>query len=122
MAIDKERRRSPRVDERVALSLSDAGTELRTETRNLSASGAYCTLDRFLAPMTKLALRFELANGSRRVTIRCSGVVVRVEPVIASAERGQYHVAIFFTELAERDRAAISRFVSQRLSAASSTT
>ena len=116
-----ERRRAPRIAERVALAITDGGTELTTETRNLSASGAYCTLDHFISPMSKLQLRFELPQGTRRTTIRCAGVVVRVEPVIAGAERARYNTAIFFTELSERNRSAISRFVRQRLSATPST-
>lgn len=116
-----ERRRAPRIAERVVLAITDGGTELSTETKNLSASGAYCTLDRFIAPMSKLQLRFELPERSRRTTVRCAGVVVRVDPVIAGAERARYNVAIFFTELSERNRSAISRFVRQRLSATPST-
>ncbi len=115
-----ERRGAPRVAERVPLAISDAGAELATETKNLSASGAYCTVDRFIAPMSKLQLRFELPDGSRRVTVRCVGVVVRVEPIVDTIERGRYHLGIFFTDIAERDRAAIARFVRQQLSAGSS--
>ena len=66
-------------------------------------------------------LLFELPNKSHRPTsIRCSGVIVRVEPVISNLQQGHYHVAVLFTELAERDRTAIARFVRQRLSASSS--
>ena len=120
MTIARERRREPRAAERLPLAIQDAGAELTTETHNLSASGAYCTLDRFIAPMSKLQLHFELPNkGHRPTSIRCSGVIVRVEPVISSAQQGRYHVAVLFTELAERDRAAIARFVRQRLSASS---
>jgi hypothetical protein len=115
--MSQERRRAPRITERVSVAIAGADTELRTETDNLSVSGAYCTLGRFIAPMTKLQLHFELPSSSRRVRIRCSGIVVRVEPVVASAERGRYNVAIFFTDLSERNRSAISRFVRQRLSA-----
>ena len=117
----QERRRAPRVAERVSVALTEEGKAFQAESENLSAAGVYCTLDRFLPPMTKLQLQFELPDGARRVRVRCEGVVVRVEPIIASAERGRYHVAVFFTELAERDRSAISRFVSQRLSARSAT-
>ena len=120
MTMTRERRREPRAAERLPLAIQDAGAELTTETHNLSASGAYCTLDRFIAPMSKLQLHFELPNkGHRPTSIRCSGVIVRVEPVISSAQQGRYHVAVLFTELAERDRAAIARFVRQRLSASS---
>ena len=119
----RERRREPRAAERLPLAIRDASAELTTETNNLGDSGVYCTLDRFIAPMSKLELRFELPNkkGHRPIPLRCAGVVVRVEPVISStAQQGRYHVAVLFTELAERDRAAIARFVRQRLSASSS--
>ena len=53
-----ERRRTPRVSERVPLGITEGGTTLEAETVNLSAAGAYCTLDRFLAPMTKLQLDY----------------------------------------------------------------
>ena len=117
MAPKRERRREPRIDERIALAIRDASAELTTETKNLSASGAYCTLDRFIPPMSKLQLRFELPNvGARRTKISCTGVVVRVEPVITNLDRGHYHVAVLFMELSVRDRAAIARFIRQRLS------
>lgn len=116
-----ERRRAPRIAERVAVSLIDAGTELRAETQNLSVCGAYCTLDHFIAPMTKLHLRMELPSRERTVQIQCTGVVVRVEPVALNAEQGRYHVAIFFTDLSDRSRATISQFVLSRLSATPST-
>lgn len=114
-----ERRRAPRVAERIPLAISDGGAAITAETKNLSASGAYCTLDRFIAPMTKLQLQLELPDGARRTTITCEGVVVRVDPVIDNPDRGAYHVAIYFTELRERDRSAITHFVRQRLSAPS---
>ena len=119
--MSQERRQAPRVDERVTVAITESGAAVQAETRNLSTAGAYCTLDRFIAPMTKLQLEYELLNGTRRVRIRCSGVVVRVEPVVSNQEHGQYNIAIFFTELTEHDRSAISQFVRQRLSAQPST-
>lgn len=117
----RERRRVPRIAERVVLAITDAGTELTTESQNLSTAGVYCTLDRFLAPMSKVQMRFRLPRGSRSSRVRCAGVVVRIAPVIANPSRGRFNVAIFFTELSDRDRLAITRFVRQRLAAASST-
>ncbi len=117
----QERRRSPRVDGQVALAITNGVGPVEAETKNLSASGVYCTLDHFLPPMTKLQLRFELPDGERRVVVSCTGVVVRVEPVIANPDRPRYNVAIFFTDLSERDRTAIERFVRQRLHPAPST-
>ena len=111
-----ERRKHPRVSERVPLAISADGTEWQVEARNISNAGAYCTLERFIAPMTKLQLTCELRNGSQSTQIRCTGVVVRVEPVVATAQRGAYHIAIFFTEMSDRDRTALTRFIQQRLS------
>jgi hypothetical protein len=62
-------------------------------------------------------LELELPRQPHPVRIHCTGVVVRVEPVVSSLERGRYHLGIYFTELAARDRGAISRFVRERLSA-----
>lgn len=144
-----ERRRAPRAAERIPLAITGAEATIQAETKNLSASGAYVTLDRFLAPMTKVQLQLELpttpnsiprrgattsgekapCSGSSRASetsrgttsIRCAGVVVRVDPIITQAEQGRYHIAVFFTDLSDRDRSAIARFVSQRLSANRST-
>ena len=110
-----ERRQAPRVDERVTVAISSDGQAIQAETENLSTSGAYCVLDRFIAPMTKLELAFELPNGARRTRIQGTGVVVRVEPRINERAQSQYYVAIFFSEMSERHRAAISKFVRRRL-------
>lgn len=115
----RERRRHPRASERILIAVTGDGTILQTHTKNLSASGAYCTLDQFVPPMTKLDLQFDLADGSRRVAVRCSGVVVRIEPA-PTADQARYHVAIFFTELSDRNRSAITRFIRRRLSQAPS--
>lgn len=115
--MSNERRRAPRTADQIRLTVTDTGPAFETETKNLSATGAYCTVDRFLAPMTKLALDFQLPHASKPVRVRCTGVVVRTEPVVVNAEQGRYHIAIFFSDLTEADRSAISRFVQQRLDA-----
>ena len=112
-----DRRRAPRVDTRLPLSLGERTAELLTTTHNISASGAYCTVRKFLAPMTKLQVRMELPNDGHLVSIECRGVVVRVEPPEPAPRRATYRVAIFFSDLSERNRALISQFVQARLSA-----
>lgn len=116
MSMRKERRQHPRVIERVSLAVTDADTVLEAETKNLSASGVYCALERFIPPMTKLQLQFELPNETRRTRVRCAGVVVRVEPIVTTVDRARYHTAIFFNEITDRDRSAISEFVRRQLS------
>jgi hypothetical protein len=114
-----ERRRTPRVAERVSLSVSDASTVLQAQTMNLSAAGVYCVLERFIAPMTKLELDLELPCRAGLARVRCCGVVVRVEPVIPHLDQPRYQTAILFTELAKRDRTDISSFVRERLASSS---
>lgn len=110
----KERRIAPRVAQRFTLSLQGDQTALEAESRNISASGVYCFTPQLLAPMTKLALEFTLP-GPKPARIQCTGVVVRVEPVITNATTSGYHIAIFFSDLTERQRTAIQQFVRQRL-------
>ena len=112
-----ERRRSPRVETRLPLSLGDPSAELLTTTQNVSASGAYCTVRKFLPPMTRLQVRMELPGDGRPHPIECEGVVVRVEPPEPVVRRTNYRIAIFFSDLSERDRAGLSHFVQSRLTA-----
>ena len=116
-ASHQERRAAPRASERVTVDLvGHDATTLQAESKNLSATGVYCTLERFIPPMTKLRVQFEVPNGKHRVRITCVGVVVRVEPVIRDTQRGVYDTAIYFNDITDRDRATIARFVEQRLS------
>ncbi len=114
MEIHQERRGAPRIAARVPISVTDDDTPYSAEVDNLSASGVYCTVARFVPPMTRLELRFELPDGH---AISCGGVVVRAQPSVTNADRSVYQLAIFFTQLSTGDRSAISRFVQQRLAA-----
>lgn len=111
-----ERRQAPRISERVAIAISGDGQVWQAQTKDLSTAGAYLLLDRFIPPMTKLQVEFELVSGAKRTRIEGTGVVVRAEPVITSASQGQYHIAIYFSEMSDRHRAAIAQFINQRLS------
>ena len=107
----RERRKAPRVASHVPLTLTDATQEVSTVTHNISASGAYCTLSRFVAPMTKIRVRLELPGSSSPKRLICQGVVVRVEPPAPQPHLSAYRVAIFFQDLPERDRTILSDYV-----------
>ena len=117
MTTQPERRRAPRVADRVAVSIVNPREVIRAETKDLSTSGAYCSLDRFIPLMTKLQLAFSLPTASQ--PIRCEGVVVRVLPQTEQPGRNIYEVAVFFTEVSDADRNALNAFVQQRLQALS---
>lgn len=116
-----ERRAAPRVAERLRFAFSHEGEVTEAESKNLSVSGAYCTTTRFIPPMTKLQVQFELPSGSRKATVRCTGVVVRAEPIVSSPQRAGYHLAIFFSDISPRDRNAIAQFVKARLASTAPT-
>lgn len=117
MTSGQERRSSPRIAERLTLAVTDGGNVIEAETKNISVSGVYCNVSRFIAPMTKLQVQFEVPNGSRKASIRCTGVVVRAEPAVTSGGEGRFHIAVFFSDLSSRNREAIAQFVRQRLAA-----
>jgi len=106
-----ERRRDPRVSNNVPLKLCHEDGDMVTETCNISRSGAYCRVNKYIEPMTKLQvhLLLPIKKGDRNVTkkVSCEGVVVRVEPL----ERGLYNVAIFFNEIAQRDADQVAAYV-----------
>ena len=106
-----ERRTAPRIATQLPLRLADDHQEIIAHAQNISASGVYCTLSRFIAPMTKLQIQFDLPDRHRSTRIRCQGVVVRAEPAIPNPQQACYNVAIFFNDLSERHRLAIARYV-----------
>ena len=110
-----ERRVAPRISERIQFAIIEGATVIQAESKNLSTSGADCLIDKFIAPMTKLEVAFELPRKPHAVTIRSTGVVVRIEPVVTANQRGQYFMAVFFSDLSTRDRESIAQFVRERL-------
>jgi hypothetical protein len=106
-----ERRRDPRVSNNVPLKLCHEDGDMVTETCNISRSGAYCRVNKYIEPMTKLQvhLLLPIKKGDRNVTkkVSCEGVVVRVEPLDA----GLYNIAIFFNEIKQRDADQIASYV-----------
>lgn len=112
-----DRRRAPRVASRLPVILRDGAGELAASTRDISESGASCTLRRFVPPMTKLQIHFELPGRPRAARIVCRGVVVRVNPPAPTPRPSRYHLAIFFNDMTAGDRARIARYVHNHLQA-----
>jgi len=110
-----ERRKAPRAVSQLEIVVGHDAQELAASTENISESGAYCTVSRFLPMMTKLQLRLEIPDGQSSKTLICQGVVVRIEPPQASPEQQRYRVAIFFNDLTARDRSVLAHYVTQRL-------
>ena len=83
-----ERRRHPRMNERVQFRLKAKDFDVATETINLSCLGAYCQVNKNISLMTSLKIVLALPNGDQGKEfeyVECNGVVVRVEQVSSEA-------------------------------------
>ncbi len=108
----QERRRAPRFFSNIPLKICSDEFDIVTETKNLSLSGAYCRVNKFLPPMSKLKVQLLLPikKYNKVVTKRvvCQGVIVRSESV---PHEPFFHVAIFFNEIAQKDLDTLNDFL-----------
>ena len=111
-----ERRRHPRLEHNIPVKLSSADVEIVTETKNLSSSGVHCRVNKFIEPMTKLKIHLLLPlkkhNKITTKKISCQGVVVRSE---AAAGDHDFNVAIYFTDLQQKDINCLNEYISSLL-------
>jgi hypothetical protein len=117
----RDRRRSTRVDARVALQISGAGKELpadtvTTESINVGAEGVYCLVPHFVAPLTKLQVTMVLPLKGKRGQVKnevmkADGVVVRCQP--AGGEASGFRIACFFSGLTDEARAVLDEYLRQ---------
>ncbi len=109
-----ERRKYPRIEKTFSIKLSDREFDILTETKNISANGAYCSVGKPLDLMTKLnvvlLIPIKKSNNRTIKKITCCGVVVRCEYV---TENGKYpyRIAIFFNDLKDSERKALRSYI-----------
>lgn len=111
-----ERRLYPRIRQDFPLKIAANGYDFITTTRNISCVGAYCHIEKYIPPFTKIMIRLTLPITINRVSknyaIECKGVVVRTE----DENEGGFNVAIFFNAIGSHERQKISQYISQLLS------
>jgi len=109
----QERRKDPRLANNIPVKICQEGGNFVAETQNISRSGAYCCVNKYIAPMTKLKIHLLFSSPEekkRRIKkVSCEGVVVRSEPVL---DGKGYHLAIFFSDILKRDAEYITDYVS----------
>lgn len=113
-----DRRRHIRIHNRLPFKLSDNLSVIATQTINISVSGAYCEIDRYIAPMTKvnITLLVPLRLKSNKIsskTLRLEGVVVRTEK--SDNSEGRFSIAVFFTQTKESDLKNIRLYIESQL-------
>lgn len=112
----KERRRYPRIEKKLPLKIVANGYDFVTNTQNVSCIGAYCNVDKYLPPFTKIMVKLTLPIKTNDIqdencSIECKGVVVRTE----DGKNGGFNIAIFFNEINNGQRKKISQYISQFL-------
>jgi hypothetical protein len=112
---DSERRSDPRFDVRLPLRIGIDNSQIATNTKNLSSSGVYCQVDRFVPVMTKISLKMmiPLIEDGKKVekNVEAKAVVVRIRPEAADEITNFYQVGLFFTEIADQDREFIKKYL-----------
>jgi c-di-GMP-binding flagellar brake protein YcgR len=114
MKSPKERRLHHRLDHKLPLKLAVNGYDFSTATHNISSVGAYCHLDKYMPPFTKISVKLSLPNedqAGKNTIVECNGVVVRTE----DETNGGFNLAIFFNEIRDDQRKKIAHYVSRFL-------
>lgn len=110
-----ERRLYPRIDRNLPIKVAADGYDFATITQNLSCVGAYCHIDKYVPPFTKIAVKLTLPtaakSGNKGCEIICRGVVVRTE----DEKKGGFNLAIFFNQINNAQREKISQYLKQFL-------
>lgn len=113
--IRTERRQQPRAKTELPLNIAANGYNFITNTQNISCLGAYCRLDKYIPPFTKIAVKINLPITSNcrlnNSSVECKGVVVRTE----DDNIGGFNIAIFFNEINDTQRKKISQYIKQFL-------
>lgn len=112
-----ERRKYPRLNKNLPLKIICDNFDIVTETKNLSSIGAYCEINRFLEPLTRLKiillLPFKGKDKLYNKKLSCQGVVVRSEA--NPLKKDCFNIAIYFNEIQKKDINLISDYVNQSL-------
>ncbi len=115
-AAGEDRRRARRVDATLALNLHlDLAPGAELETINVSSTGVYFRTDRYIEPMTKLQLSFDVPLEEGPAPVECEGIVARVVPELPGDDVDAYEVAVFFTTIDADSLRHLEGYIERRL-------
>jgi c-di-GMP-binding flagellar brake protein YcgR len=116
MSLSPEKRRHPRVQDRLTLrSIAPEHGAAEMSTTDLSLGGVHVLSRRFLPLMTRVEVTLYLppegGEDARPLPVKAEAVVVRVDPP-QPQETITYRMALFFSRMEQRDRTALTRYLS----------
>ncbi len=113
-----EKRLHPRLKRNLPIEILDSVSCKVLETRDISASGVYCKVDKDIPIMTKLGITLMLSffENEKKIEkkVECNGIVVRSAPD-ATATENYYEIAILFDSISEKNRELLVKFIEKSL-------
>jgi hypothetical protein len=112
-----ERRRQPRIDEKIPLKIKDESFDAISVTKNISCSGVFCQVEGYfpLLSKVKIVLLLPSEERSKAHPIHVEGVVVRSEPAKDCPGTDCRNIAIFFNKIKKQDQNKISSYINSIL-------
>jgi len=115
MRTKKEQRLHPRIEQELPLRVEANGFDFKTSTQNVSCTGTYCTISKYVPPFTRIAVKLTLpiiSEGKKEnVNVDCKGVIVRT----IDENKGGFNIAIFFNDIKDAQKKRISQYIEQFL-------
>ncbi len=115
-----ERREHPRLDHKLPVKVAANGYGFSTSTQNISCLGAYCKIEKYIPPFTRVSVKLTLPVATKEekknYTLDCEGVIVRTE----DKEKEGFNIAIFFNRINNSQRKVITEYINQFLPQGSS--
>ncbi len=110
-----ERRANPRLEQSLPFKVAANGYDFSTTTENISCLGAYCSINKYVPPFTRVSVKLTLPikskESARRCTIDCQGTIVRTE----DKDKDSFNIAIFFSRINNSQRKVINEYINQFL-------
>lgn len=106
-----EKRKTPRIEERLPIKIIEGDSGIVVETKNISASGAYFTTDKPMPLMSRVVITLLIPEGEgKNSRIECGGTVVRTVPT-TQKDGTFYETAIFFDEITDKAKNTILKHI-----------
>lgn len=110
-----ERRLHPRLQQKLPFKVEANGYDFSTTTENISCLGAYCSINKYVPPFTRVAVKLTLPirsrNGEKNRTVDCQGTIVRT----VDKDKNNFNIAIFFNRINNSQRKIITEYINQFL-------
>lgn len=112
-----ERRKHPRVEEKIPVKIKDETFDAITVTKNISCSGVLCQVEGYfpLLSKVKVVLLLPSEGKAKARPIYIEGAIVRSEPVKLSPDSNFRNIAIFFSKIKRQDTFRISSYINSIL-------